>query len=284
MKIKKRIIILSVLISLIILLLVIFFVSPYSTALLKSKSCFTEYSDNNMVLYEPGAETYAAEIAADLPAAIERVEKVHGLAFEESFKVYVCSSQRSFDEFTANTSPYHIRGAALLGDVFISPAAFSFIELDTHMETLIHELSHLHLRQRLGFLKGRKLPVWFCEGFADYVAGSGGEGIEDAEAAGFILNGLYFIPEEEGEIFGSFGHAVNGLSGPMFHKQVKMFVSWLVKSDSLNFRSLVLVLQKGESFGKSFRVIMGSSVQEKWTQFVSELKQEYLNTNNGIKK
>jgi hypothetical protein len=237
-----------------------------------------------MVLYEPGAEAYARRIAEFLPEAVERVERVHGLPFKEPFKIYVCSSQKSFNEFTANTSLYPIRGTALLGDVFIAPAAFNFIELDTHKETLMHELSHLQLRQRLGFFKGRKIPLWFREGFADYTAGSGGEGIDYEDAVNFILNGKHFIPEEEGAIFGSFNSALNGLSGPMFHMQVKMLVTWLAESESLKFRSFVLALQKGESFSKSFRVVMGSSVQDKWSQFVSLLKQEYSNQNEGIQK
>ena len=102
------------------------------------------------------------------------------------------------------------------------------------------------------------------------------------EECALCLKGRHFIPEKEGAIFGSFSHALNGLSGPMFHKQVKMFVTWLVKSDSLKFRSLVLFLQRGESFSKSFRVIMGSSVQEKWSRFISVLKEEYSDQNKGI--
>lgn len=271
---KNRVIIIS-LSAVILFLIVVFFISPYSTVLLKSRSCFIEQSNNNRVLYEPGAEAYAGKIAAYLPDAVERVEKMHGLPFEEPFNVYVCSTQESFGEFTADNSYYPVRGAAMLGDVFIAPAAFSFQGMDTYKETLVHELSHLHFVQRLGFFKNRKLPVWFKEGFADYIAGSGGEGIEETEAVDFILKGRHFIPEEEGEIFGSFSQALNGLPGPMFHIQVKMFVTWLAESDSLNFRSFIMTLQQGESFSKTFRVIMGSSVEEKWTEFVLEHKKEY---------
>ena len=237
-----------------------------------------------MVLYEPGAETYAAEIAAYLPAAVERVERVHGLPFKEPFKVYVCGTQKSFNEFTANTSDYPIRGAAMRGDVFVAPAAFSFRGMDTHKETLVHELSHLHILRQLGFFKNRKLPVWFKEGFADYTAGSGGEGIDKTAAVDFILKGRHFVPVEEGEIFGSFSAALNGLSGPMFHMQVKMFVTWLAETNSRKFRSFILAIQKGESFSKSFQAIIGSSVQEKWSRFVSMLKQENSDQNKGIPK
>ena len=280
MKKRKRKVILFIFFSIILLLAVLFFLSPYSTALLKSKSHFIKHSKNDKVLYEPSAEDYADSIAFYLPKAVERVEQVHGLPFEESLKIYVCNTQKSFNEFTANTSPYPIRGTALLGDVLIAPSAFNFFGRDTHKETLTHELSHLHFRQRLGFIKGRKHPTWFGEGFADYVAGSGGEGIEESEAINFILNGKHFIPEEEGEIFGSFNSALNGLSGRMFHKQVKMFVTWLIESDSLKFKSFLLEIQKGESFSETFNNIMGSGIQDKWVQFLSQLnveKQELKN-------
>jgi len=272
MKIKKSRIILIAVLSLFIVLIVAFLISPYSTALLKSKSHFINHTKNDIVLYEPGAEDYADSIAIYFPKAVERVEQVHGLPFEESFKIYVCKTQKSFNEYTAITSPYPIRGTALLGDVLIAPSSFNFFGRDTHKETLIHELSHLHLRQRLGFFKGRKHPTWFGEGFADYVAGSGGEGIEESEAINFILSGKHFIAKEEGEIFGSLRTAFNGLSGPMFHQQVKMFVTFIIKSDSLQFNSFLHEIQNGESFNESFNNIMSSGIQNKWIQFISQLK------------
>jgi hypothetical protein len=271
---KKRKVIVIIFSSIILLLAVAFFLSPYSTALLKSKSHFVNHPDNDIVLFEPGAEEYADSIALYLPRAIERVEHVHGLPFAEPFEIYVCNTQKSFNEYTAITSPspYPIRGTALLGDVLIAPSAFKFIGIDTHKETLMHELSHLHFQQRLGLFERRKHPVWFTEGFADYVAGSGGEGIKEREAINFILSGKHFIPEEEGEIFGSFNSALNGLSGPMFHKQAKMFVTWLIESDSLKFNSFLREIQKGAPFGETFNNIMGSGIQDKWVQFVSQLK------------
>ncbi len=197
------------------------------------------------------------------PEQLKELNKFTGYHLKNSFKIYVCNTQKSFNEFTANTaaSPYPIRGTALLGDVLIAPSAFNFIGIDTHKETLMHELSHLHFRQRLGFFEGRKHPTWFGEGFADYVAGSGGEGIEESDAINFILNGKHFIPEEEGEIFGSFNSALNGLSGPMFHKQAKMFVTYLIESDSLRFKSLLREIQMGESFNETFNKIMASGIQ-----------------------
>ncbi|MCW8960383.1 MAG: hypothetical protein OQK29_02395, partial [Ignavibacteriaceae bacterium] len=108
--------------------------------------------------------------------------------------------------------------------------------------------------------------------FADYVAGSGGEGIQENDAINFILLGKHFIPEEEGEIFGSFGNALNGLSGPMFHKQAKMFVTYIINSDSLKFNLFLRKIQNGESFSETFNNVMGSGIQDKWAKFLLHLK------------
>jgi len=273
MKIKKQRIILILVSSIFIVLIAAFLISPYSTALFKSKSYFIQHSLASNVYYEPGAEVYADSIVSFLPSAVNRVEQVHGLQFEKPFKVYVCNTQKSFNEFTAiTTTPYPVRGTALLGDVLIAPSAFNFIGRDTHKETLMHELSHLHFQQRLGFFTRRKIPAWFSEGLADYVAGSGGEGISDSEAVNFILSGRHFIPEEEGEIFSTIKKASNGLSGPMFHKQVKMFVTFIFESDSLKFKFFLRKIQNGESFNESFNNKMNSGVKDKWVKFVSRLK------------
>ena len=272
MKIKKRKIVITISSIVILVLAVAFFLSPYSTALLKSKSHFIKHAKNEIVFYEPGAEDYADSIASHLQEAIERVEQIHGLTFEDSFNIYVCKTQQSFNEFAVITSTYPIRGTALLGDVFIAPSAFNFRGLDTHKETLIHELSHLHFQQRLGFIDRRKLPVWFSEGFADFAAGSGGEGIEDSEAINFILSGNHFIPEEEGDILGTVKGAANDLSGPMFHQQSKMFVTYIIESDSLKFNSFILEIQEGEPFSETFNKIMGTSIQDKWENFLLQLK------------
>ena len=283
MKIKKRRIILILVLSIFIVLIAAFLISPYSTALFKSKSYFIKHSLADNVYYEPGAEVYADSIVRFVPIAIERVEQVHGLPFEEPFKIYVCNTQKSFNEFTAITiTRFPIRGTAMMGDVYIAPSAFNFIGFDTHEETLTHELSHLHFQQRLGFFTRRKIPAWFSEGLADFVAGSGGEGISDSEAVNFILSGRHFIPEEEGETFGTIKKASNSLSGPMFHKQVKMFVTFIIESDSLKFKSFLREIQNGESFNESFNKKMNSEIKDKWEQFVSQLKDGNYSDLKGI--
>jgi len=273
MKKRKSKIAAIIFVPVFLVLLALFFLSPYSTALLKSKSQFIKHRNNEMILYEPGSKEYADKISEFLPVSIKQVEMIHGQPFKETFKIFICNTQKSFNEYIANSSSlqYPIRGTALLGDILISPSAFDFIGMDTHKETLMHELSHLHFQQRLNFVERRKHPIWFSEGFADYVADSGGEGIEASEAINFILSGKHFIPEEEGEIFGSFSNALNGLSGPMFHKQARMFVAYIIESDALKFNEFLIKIQNGESFSETFKNEMGAGVQDKWEQFLSQL-------------
>jgi len=195
-KIKKHKILFIGLLTVFILLLIAFLFSPYSTALFKSKSHFIQHSSVSNIYYEQGA------IALYLPMAVERVEQIHGLPFEESFNVYVCATQRSMNEYIAANPSARIRGMVLFGDVFIAPSAFNWKGKDTHRGSLIHELSHLHFRQRFGFWKDRvDIPDWFKEGFADVVCDCAGEGISDLEATNAIIERHHFDPEEGGNLF-----------------------------------------------------------------------------------
>jgi hypothetical protein len=258
--------------SLFAIILVIFMQTLYWTALTKSKNHFIENSKDKRVLYEPGAENIAVQIADFLPIAIDQVETRLGIPFKKSFKVYVCNTQKSLGEFVAAKSLYPIRGLVLRGDVYMAPSAFNFKGMDTHRETIMHEISHLHFRQQLGFVKDRKIPTWFSEGFADCISNAGGEGISDDEATDYILNGWHFIPNDESKVFGRFHRESKDLSGPMYHKQVKMFVTYLVEMDSLKFKDFLSEIQKGRSFRKSFMGSMGKSIHYYWDQFVSSLE------------
>ncbi|NIM90648.1 MAG: hypothetical protein GTO17_06830 [Candidatus Aminicenantes bacterium] len=270
---RKKIIILNILGIFFVIVSVLFLRSPIGKALLKSKSHFMVHSADSRVLYEPGAEGFADRIAAFLPTAVEEVEKGHYLSFKKPFKVYVCSTQQSHNEFIANPTSYPIRGAALKKKVFIAPSAFSFKGLDTHRESLMHELSHLHLLQRVGMLKNRRIPHWFKEGLANLVAGSGGEGISQKMAIRSIKEGRHLVLQEKGGFLKSLTKVIlaAGLTGPMFHQQNKMFVNYIHRVNPEAFKRLVLAIQNGEKFSISFVKYFKMSPQEMWNRFKSEL-------------
>lgn len=267
---RKRLIILSIIGIIILVGAVLFVRSPIGIALLKSKKYFKTSDIDKRVRYEPGAEEFANKIARYLPEAIQAVENGHFLPFEKPFKVYVCATQKSLDEFLANRTGAAPRGAAALGDVYIGPRAFSFFGYDTHKESLKHELSHLHLKQRLGYFGFGyriKIPVWFSEGLANIIAGSGGEGIEDKEAIDAILRGSHFVVDEKGSFLKPFASAFPGLSGRMFHKQNKMFVKYIKDSNPGKYKQFLLEIQDGASFAKSFSTNFGTTVKGMFERF-----------------
>ncbi len=272
-KTRKKIIIFSILGVFILAVLVFFLRSPIGRALLKSKGHFIVHRNDSRVLYEPGAEGYADKIAEFLPAAVKRVEEGHFLPFRKPFKVYVFSTQKSHNESIANPTSYPIRGTAIQGNVFIAPSAFSFKGLDTHRESLMHELSHLHLSQRLGFLKRRRIPNWFTEGLANIIAGSGGEGISDEVAIQSIKEGRHLIIPERRGFLKRLTKTIQeaGLTSPMYHKQNKMFVDYINSLNSEAFMKLVLAVQKDEPFSLSFLEYFEASPEEMWTRFKSKL-------------
>jgi len=280
-KTRKKIIIFSILGIFIVSCLLFFLRSPIGRALLKSKSHFLVHAADSRILYEPGAEGFADKIADFFPTAVKQVEKGHFLPFKKPFKVYVCSTQKSHNAFIGNPTSYPIRGAAIQGNVFIAPSAFSFKGMDTHRESLMHELSHLHLAQRQGFLKIRRIPSWFTEGLANIIAGSGGEGISEDMAIQSIKEGRHLILPERGGFLRSLPKIIHaaGITGPMYHKQNKMFVNYLNSLNPEAFKKLVLAVQSGDAFSTSFVNHFEMNPQEMWNRFKSEL----LSTRNNGK-
>jgi len=272
-KTRKKIIIFGILAVFILTVLVFFLRNPIGRALLKSKSHFIVHEADSRILYEPGAGGFADKIADFLPTAVKRVEEGHFLPFKKPFKVYVFSTQKSHNESTANPTSYPIRGTAIQGNVFIAPSAFSFKGLDTHRESLMHELSHLHLSQRLGFLKRRRIPSWFTEGLANIIAGSGGEGISKDMAVQSIREGRHLIIPERRGFLNRMPKTIQeaGITGPMYHKQNKMFVNYINSLNPEAFKKLVLAVQKGEAFSESFLTYIETSPEEMWSRFKNDL-------------
>lgn len=256
---------------------VLFMRSPIGIALLKSKRHFVVHDMNKQIRYEPGAEKYAAKIAKFLPEALLIVEQQQYVPFKDRFTVYVCATQKSFNEYIAEPSLYPVRGSAFLGIILISPGAFSFRGQDTHKQTLVHEMVHLHMQQIIGYFKFLELPVWFREGVANCVAGSGGEGVGEEEAIRAILNGQHFVVTDKWGIFKPFNGAFSGITPVMFHKQNKMFVQFIRQEYPGSFKKLMLDLYDGRPFGHSFTKHFRIDVITMWNRFrnhITELQMQ----------
>jgi hypothetical protein len=246
--------------------------SPLFAALTKSTAGFAPQAVDSRVRFEEGAEEEAARVAAFLREAVGIIEAEQGRPFKRPFQVFVCATQTSFNEFLGLPPTAPIRGAVRLGKVFLAPSAFSWNGQDVHRESLLHELSHLHLRQHLGFRASRgHVPSWFHEGLADLVSGAGGESVPESAAISSIQSGRGLNPEASGHLWSLRRISDNGLGGPMFHRQSQMFLRFIRDRDPAAFQTFLEDLLDERELAGPFGTHFGLGTQEMWQEFVASL-------------
>ena len=240
-------------------------------ALTRDHDHFVVHEADPRVHYEQGAETYAGSIASLLPEAIAMVEAGMGAPFARPITVYMCASQESLNAYIAAPPGSPIRGTAVRGAVYLAPSAFDWEGRDTHRASLTHELAHLYLAQKVGYLSRRRIPAWFHEGLANIIASSGGEGVSERDAVRAIREGRHLPPRSRIGVLERPRPAERGITHPMLHRQSQMFVSFLRASDPPAFRRLIRdVLSEGELRGPLI-AHYGRDAPALWAEFVSGL-------------
>ena len=226
-----------------------------------------------LVYFEKGAEDYALQVAEALPGAIERVEKMQVRPFRSLPRIYVCATHERFAGQIGESPETEVRGIAFKRDIWLSPLIFSFFGMDTHTQSLLHELSHTHISQHLSFLhRVRKIPAWFNEGLADWVAGTGAERISRDEGIAEIRAGRTLAPDDTGQFPVPKTPADYGLSWPMLHVQSLMFVEYLALRDREAFDSFLGDVLDGKDFGPSFAGHFGTDPLSLWREFAAGLE------------
>ncbi len=234
---------------------------------LRSTDYFVPLETDKRVLYEPGAEKFAQQMAELLPQAIEQVEAGHYRPFVKPVTIHICVSEESYEKLTGVKAPASIT----LKGVFFSPR---LVEEQRPLSLyLSHELSHLHLEQQVGKWKFAHLPAWFKEGLATYVSGGGGaQNVTESEAIEAIRTGKHFEPHEKGSIFSrKYGHHW-GLSPHMFYRQSMMFVAYLKNVNEEKYRGFLLAIQDGAGFSKSFYNAFDKNLEVTWKEFLVEIE------------
>jgi hypothetical protein len=251
----------------------VFFAQPRARTTLRLVRGFSPLEADSRVFYEAGAEDLARAIASALPAAVARVEYCQCEPFERSFRVYVCASHKSFSRHLGQSARLPVRGIAFVWDIWVSPKALSFHGEDTHRETLAHELSHLHLGQKLGWWHRTKgVPSWFQEGLADWVADTGDEQVSRREAREAILSGRCFVPDASGHLPFPKLPREYGLTWPMFHMQSRMFVEYLRSRDAEGFRGFVTAVVRGTRFETAFIENFRAELGDVWKDFLHSIE------------
>lgn len=234
-------------------------------------------SDNGLVHYEPGAEDYARDAAALLPAAIARVEAVQGRPFAHpvTLGVYATSEAYVAANGTGSTAPV---GTALFGRVNLSPKLF-WPQRKRLPAILTHELSHAHLQGWAGSGFGyAALPNWFKEGLAVMVSGGGGaELVSEEDAWAAIQRGEQIAIEDAGSLLNlsdiRFAKAPAQQDPSWYrvvlaYRQAGMFVTYLRVSDGSAFDRMMNAILDGRAFAEAVTVGYHDDVWSLWQQFI----------------
>ena len=235
-------------------------------AMNKSTEHFITLKHDSRILYEEGAEKSAEIVANELDGAVAAVEKRQYRKFVKPVTVHVCSTVESF---TAYCVDRNAAGCVLNERLFLAPKAFQ-----PGNEALVHELSHLHMEQRLGMIAWHSgYPSWFQEGLAVYVShGQGASKVSPEEARKAVALGSHFTPDADGGLIFRKTARSYGLKPNMFYRQSSLFVEYLHDLDALKFKAFLLAVEDGKGFEDAFSSAYGASLNEIWEKFVRQQK------------
>lgn len=222
------------------------------------------------VLHEPGAEAFAARVQPLLPQAMARVEAAHELPFATAPRVYVCGSAECFRAVVPEP-PNLTAAVAWDNRLLLHPRLFDR-EPERLAPILTHELSHLHLGQRIGHYSPA-VPVWFHEGLASHAAGGGGADlITEERALEAIRAGRHFLPAERHDTGARRNAAHWDLDMSLFYRQSLMLVEHLKARSEDAFRELLLSIQRRMDFDTAFESAYGARAEALAGEFFHGVK------------
>lgn len=230
----------------------------------KQPEGFTPLARDARVWHESTAAAYAEEVAAHLDPAIAAVEAVHGLPFPRPPRVFVCASQPCFKRLVPVPG---YTAAVLPGEVLALSPRLDLEENERLPGILAHELSHLHLGQRLGHYTA-ELPVWFHEGLASLVANGGGaEFSSDVEAcdawdAGRKIDFARLDTPGKRHRAADFKMSIHA-----FYRQAWRFLEYLRGRDPGGFTTMLRDIQGGKPFSAAIADTYHSSLERLGLEF-----------------
>jgi hypothetical protein len=234
--------------------------------------------ENPQVHHETGGAGYAHAVAAVLPAAVARIESVHGRPFARPVTIGVYMSEAAF---AAGNGLGHARaaGVTFFGQVTLSPILFS-TQRQRIPGILTHEMSHAHLQSWISAQAYIRLPNWFKEGLAVMASGGGGaEFVSDAEAREAIRRGDRIAVESEGSwrnptgiTFESVPEMPVGTRVMLGYRQAGLFVAFLRDKDAGGFAHMMGAVLDGRPFAEAVAAGYGTDLRTLWADFLRSSK------------
>jgi peptidase MA superfamily protein len=229
--------------------------------------------ENSQVHFEPGADDYAHDVSALLPAAIARVEAAQGRPFAHPVTLGVYATPEAYVAANGQGTAQFV-GVTAFGRVYLSPV-LNWPQHRRLRAILTHELSHAHIQGWIsanGFLH---LPPWFKEGLAVMVSGGGGaEFVSEEEARAAIDRGECIAIVDAGSLSTfevGYERAPQGTPSHltvMAYRQAGMFVTYLHDSDTPGFARMMNAILDGRSFAEAVAAGYQQDVHSLWQKFV----------------
>jgi hypothetical protein len=231
-------------------------------------------AENSQVHFEPGAEDYAHEVAALLPAAIAQVEAVQGRPFAHPVTVGVYATPEAYAAANASGSAGAV-GVTAFGRVVLSPV-LNWPQHRRLRAILTHELSHAHIHGWISTSGIVRLPPWFKEGLAVMVSGGGGaEFVSEEEARAALEHGEHIAIDDIGSFWNlseiRFERAPSQGTPShltvMAYRQAGMFVTYLHDSDTPGFARMMNAILDGRPLVDAVAAGYHQDVQSLWQKF-----------------
>lgn len=206
---------------------------------------FASLSNDARVWHEIAAESYAQEVSNLLDTAITKVETTHGLPFDRPPRVFVCATAPCFKQLVPVPG---YTAAVLPGEILALSPRLDLEENERLPGILAHELSHLHLGQRLGHYTA-DLPIWFHEGLASLVADGGGaefssdEEVCNAWDSGRRIDFSLIDTAKKRHRAADFKMSIH-----QFYRQAWRFLEYLRRRDPTGFTAMLRDIQNGKPF------------------------------------
>jgi hypothetical protein len=233
--------------------------------------------ENSLVHFEPGAEDYARDVSALLPAAISRIEAAQGRPFAHPVTVGAYATPEAYAAANASGSAGAV-GVTAFGRVVLSPA-LNGQQTWRLPAILTHELSHAHIEGWISTYTSVRLPNWFKEGLAVMVSGGGGaELVSEREARAAIERGEAITIEDAGSFKNlseiAFERAPARATAShrtvMAYRQAGMFVSFLHDTDTPGFARMMNAVLDGRPFVEAVDTGYHQDVQSLWQKFAQQ--------------
>src|SRR5882672_5268265 len=228
---------------------------------------FVPLPENDQIFYEDGAQDLAKLAAAELALGIDKVEKLQFMPFKNrgAIRVFVFNDKKRYANFS-NTSVL-TRGSSTTDEVYLSEKLRE--RIGTVPNILVHELSHVHIRQYVGTFKYiTGIPGWFLEGIAVSVSSGGGaENVTRVQGQVSIRNAVRFVPDDSGSIIGHKTAHNYGLEPQMYYRQASLFVEYLQKANPSAFEGSLVDIVNGASFREVWPKHYGHTISELWRRF-----------------